>query len=211
MPKHPAQYSKEIIEALEPLLKDSPAVFDPFAGTGERLGQLCDKLQINFSGIDIEDWEGDSRILLGDATQASSYPDCEHHLVTSPTYANGMNDHFEPKDDSTRRTYRVGLGRALHDNNTGRYGIRSGSRSFDRYKELNEQAVGLWMAEKVFLNVSDFIHKNEVYPLVDWWKELMESRYKLVEEVLVHTPRYRFGDNHGARVDSESITVWELT
>ena len=65
---HPAQYSAAVLERFEVLLGGIPAVnqplvFDPFAGPGTRLGRLCDKLDMRFAGIDIEDWPGhDSRV-----------------------------------------------------------------------------------------------------------------------------------------------------
>lgn len=215
-PKHPAPYSKQIIEALETILPEYgyKNIIDPFAGTGIRLGDLCEKLSINFYPTDIEDWG--TGVPIGDATDLTVYAWAKNRddttIVTSPTYANAMNDHFNPKDNSDRRTYRIGLGKSLHENNTGRYGVRAGKKSMNKYMDLHRQAIDNWTNCNLpaIVNVSDFIHKKEVYPLVDWWKREMKFvGYKLVEEVDVATPRYRFGKNNEARVEVEKVMVFQ--
>lgn len=93
---HQARYSQAILDSIELKLGLTPAanalpVFDPFAGEGRGLGHVCDKLEIPFSGIDLEDWEGhDHRVRQADATDIENYPDERHLIICSPTYANGM-------------------------------------------------------------------------------------------------------------------------
>lgn len=43
VPVHPAQYSPEVIDVLRHLIAPGEHVHDPFAGTGLRLGALCDE------------------------------------------------------------------------------------------------------------------------------------------------------------------------
>lgn len=219
--EHPACFSPEIIAALTPILSelDLP-VHDPLAGTGERLGRLCDELGLDFTGTEIEEeFIVDERVSVGDSTQRDSYPravagmpDVDPRnpgfvVVTSPTYGNGMNDSFEAKDDSKRHTYRAALGRPLHANNTGGYGIRRGESAMNTYWDLHRQAVR-WWPDRAVVNVSDFIHSGAPFPLVDGWKRLLgEHGYAITDEIKVATKRQGFGANREARVETESILI----
>ena len=205
MTTHPTQYSQSLLEIIAPELDEK--IHDPFAGTGIRLGKLCDELGKTFSGTDIEDWGGDPRVKRGDSTQLSSYPEGSYQIVTSPVYPNGMADHFKPKDTSRRRTYRVGLGKSLQENNAGRYSVRAGSKAADKYWEINKEAIICWatLGWSGFVNVSDFIHKGEVYPLVGMWRDLLAQQGFYVEQyATVLTPRYRLGTNRSKRVPYEA-------
>lgn len=148
--RHPARYTPAIIDALEPVIGHyGLPVHDPFAGTGERLGELCDRLGVSFTGADLEVWrDRDRRVAQGDALDPCAYPAGPHLIVTSPTYGNGVNDNHDARDGSRRHTYRAALGRPLREHNTGRYGIRRGKASWSRYWDLNTRAVRLWAARR---------------------------------------------------------------
>lgn len=209
---HPAQFHPNIIDALRVELRDDDRlVFDPFAGVGTRLGAMCNDLDLEFAGIDIEDWpDHDLRVDQGDATDLNQYPARPFVVVTSPSYPNGISDHFEPKDTSRRFTYRIALGQPLHNNNTGRYSIRGGKKSWRRYWDLATDAVECWSSYSVdaYVNVKSFVHNKEVVDLPRLWRVLMESRgYEVVAELEVDCPGLRMGANHDARVDYETILV----
>lgn len=213
--EHPARYTPAIIDALGLIIEEHGLpVFDPFAGTGERLGELCDALGVAYSGTDLEEWPGrDPRVAQGDATDEASYPVGPHLVATSPTYGNGLADHFEARDGSRRYTYRAALGRPLHENNTGRYGRRAGLRSWSTYWSLNTEAVRLWAALgwPAAVNVKDFIHAGERVPLVDLWALLLENRgYRITRRLEVPCPGIRHGANSAARVDHEVILCAEV-
>lgn len=208
---HPAPYSVEIINALRNILPTvlprATIVHDPFAGDGKRLGALCDELGLPFSGCDIEDWPGrDERIFVRDSTTRFAYPVGPHIIVTSPTYNNGVNDHFEPKDDSRRLTYRSRLGRPLHVNNTGRYSGRASKAGEEAYWRLNEKCVALWPST-VVVNVKDSVRSGTIYRLVDQWEAMLEDYGYAVNRVNVETPGWRLGTNSDARVDNEVILI----
>lgn len=94
---HPARYSAVLLDALRPILAAAPHVHDPFAGTGERLGALCDELGVSFTGTEIEpEFAEDRRVMVGDSRDAGTYPRLPHWIVTSPVYPNGMADNFRP-------------------------------------------------------------------------------------------------------------------
>jgi Protein of unknown function (DUF3631)/Domain of unknown function (DUF3854) len=215
---HPARFSTELLPAIaRPLADWRLPVHDPFAGTGERLGHLCDELGLEFSGTEIEpEWIVDTRVRQGDSTDAGAYPTGEYVVATSPTYPNGMADHFRARDDSRRHTYRQalqrtrdGADRPLHVNNTGRYNIRRGEQIEAQYWTLVRAAVAHW-PDRAVVNVKDFYYENtKIYPLVDKWTELLEGYgYEVVTRDDVRTPGQRHGANR-QRVDTEAVLICE--
>ncbi len=210
---HPAQYTPSIIGVFERIfgIFVPKMVFDPFAGTGLRLGALCDKWEVPFAGCDIEDWAGkNERITVADATQPYSYPAGEFTVITSPTYGNGINDHFKPTDSSKRFTYRVALGHELHKRNSGRYGIRGGKKAWSNYWRINHEAIRCWRNHRVnvIVNVKAFIHGGKTIDLPELWvDELDEQGYNIQDVIEVPTPGIRFGSNHDARIDHEVIIL----
>jgi hypothetical protein len=210
---HPARWSPALLDVIRPIIVSlGLPVHDPFAGTGERLGRLCDELDLDFSGTELEEpYIVDDRVWAGDATDPATCPEWDHVVVTSPVYPNGMADHYEAKDGSPRMNYRVGLARItgedrpLAENNMGRYSVRRGPRAEEKYWAIAEAAAQWWPAH-VVLNVSDFVHQGERYTLVERWRELLEGLGYVVQATHdVETPRARRGENHRARVEAETV------
>jgi hypothetical protein len=215
-PKHPARFSEQLLPVLAgPLAAWGLPVHDPFAGTGERLGGLCDQLGLTFTGAEIEpEWIVDERVARGDSTEASTYPTGEYVIATSPSYPNGMSDHFKASDSSKRNTYRqalaetIGHDRPLHENNSGRYGVRYGAGAEARYWRIVRRAVGHWPA-LVAVNVKDFYTAGELYPLVGKWIALLEQAgYAITDRTDVPCPGQRFGANRD-RAETEAVLVAE--
>lgn len=210
--KHPAPFTESIIEELALLIPAcAPSrwvgVHDPFAGEGRRLGALCDKLGYKFTGTDLEPWKDrDSRVRVGDSTDPTTYPTGPFIVATSPTYNNGVNDHFLPRETSRRLTYRVAAGRPLHVNNTGRYSGRGSKKGEVAYWELTRKVVAHWPGT-CLVNVKDSTRAGTTYPLVDLWTALLcEFEYD-VRRVEVECPGWRFGTNHEKRAEVEAILV----
>lgn len=209
--KHPAPFSEPIVETLRRLLPmwvpTSVLVHDPFAGEGVRLGRLCDQLGYTFSGSDLELWrDGDRRVVLGDATDAASYPTRRFVVVTSPTYNNGVNDHFVPRDVSDRMTYRVAAGHELHENNTGRYSGRGSKAAEHTYWRITRESVAHW-PELTIVNVKDSMRGRKLYPFVELWRALLIEHGYSLTQLDVPCPGWRVGTNHEARVETEAIIV----
>lgn len=227
---HPARYSGAVIDrfikligSYEADLAEVTTLFDPFAGTGERLAEL-QATGYQVSGIELQRSLIVNRSIVkqGDATRAKRYPGVPYAIVTSPVYPNGVADSHRANDTSKRFTYTVanrlnGGGDELHPNNMGRYGYRGtkrGGRSERRaaYWRLARQAVDIWTGDPncrmVFLNVSDFLSGSEVEPLTaDWRSLLREFGWKIDKTVKVATPRNRGNANSEQRVDHEAIIV----
>lgn len=211
---HPAQFTESIIDELEVLIpKFVPAgriIHDPFAGAGVRLGALCDRLGYEFTGTDLEAWrEGDSRVAVGNSRYAASYPTRPHAEVTSPTYNNGVNDHFKPSIATHRRrrlTYRVAAGRPLHSDNTGRHSGRSSKKGEARYWSITRDVVAQW-SDIAIVNVKDSIRAGAIYPLVEMWTSLLAAHGYTIERFDVPCPGFRWGANRELRADTEAILV----
>ena len=209
---HPVPYTPSLIEALGvrlvPLhVPEGVAVHDPFAGDGHRLAEMCDAIGRVYTGTDIEVWpESDERVRLGDSTDPATYPEHAHAIVTSPSYNNGVNDHFLPRETSRRLTYRTALGRALHDNNTGRWSGRSSARAEAEYWRISEEVVRCW-PPIALVNVKDSIRAGEVYPLVRLWERLLRRHGYRTSTTMVATPSFRLGRNGEKRAESEAIII----
>jgi len=212
--EHPSQWSPEVLVAMTPVLRQlHMAIHDPFAGTGVRLGALCDKLRLTFTGTELEqEFIVEPRVRQGDSTWPDSYPTQPHVIVTSPVYPNGMADHFRASEPEGRHTYRqaihrlTGEDRPLHESNMGRYSIRRGEKAFQTYAVLATAAAGWWFPSVVVLNVSDFYVGDERFPLVRYWRELLKALgYKFAADIEVKTRRQGHGVNRDRRVECEVI------
>lgn len=236
---HPARFSKEVVDAIQLILEPVVAgiwrpqhIHDPFAGTGERLRELCYQFgpPLTFSGTEIEpefivvDSDPQGFIFEGDATVAGTYPDPTVYfyiIVTSPAYPNGMADSWAAQDPSKRKNYRraleeiTGEDRQLHVNNQGRYGYRgttAKSKKRVEYWRIARESVRNWSgASLVVVNVSDFIYSklgiDHTEPVVAEWDNLLKEHGWQTYRVPVGTRRMRHGANSDKRVPAEWILV----
>lgn len=220
---HPARFTPSIVTALGSHLRSKAlkapgrpiGVHDPFGGTGERLGALCDELGLNFSGTEIEpEFIMDTRVRPGDSTLAETYPLWRHLVCTSPTYPNGVNDHFKASDKSKRYTYRsalagiLGHDRPLHPNNTGQHGnrFRRSRKSEDEYWRLHHLCVR-WWPEWVIVNVKDVVAERYTVHVVAAWRRLLgEHGYLIYEVEKVPVTGIQHSPNR-VRAETESIIV----
>lgn len=216
--EHPARYSPQILDVVAPILIEfGLPVHDPFAGTGERLGRLCDVHNLTFTGTEIEpEFIVDKRVRHGDSTDAASYPSGGFVVFTSPVYPNGMADHFAAKDGSRRHTYRqalaanLGHDRPLHDNNMGRYGnrFRRSAACEQKHFDLARRCVRHW-PDRAVVNVKDVVAASYRVPVGDLWRSLLERFGYRVEVSEVATPGQRHGANGGLRAAGELVLVCE--
>lgn len=237
---HPCPFSREVIDGFEriilrewPTFMGRPVFHDPWAGPGERLGELAKRLFLCWSGTEIEEtFIVHPGVMLGDSTDPTTYPWHPSHrnydlalgwgwvVITSPVYPNGMADNYARLGD-VRRTYKQSIAEAegavrdLHENNMGQYGYRGTDREGrslrrKRYWDLADRSVVHWASARMALvNVSDFIHSNgDVEPVITDWVALLERHgWKVAETYEVATRGYRNGANRDARTDGEVILV----
>lgn len=215
---HPAPYSEAVLAMFGNLGPfEGARVHDPFAGTGERLGQLADERGWAFTGTELEkEFICDPRVVEGNACDAETYPAPGYFVVTSPAYPNGIADDFNAQDGSERRTYRSSLAklaggdRPLHADNQGRWGYRGTPIHSARravYWSIADRAVRNWAgASELFVNVSDFMHRDRTEPVVERWAGVLHRNGWMIGSAWpVLTMRYRNGANSAARVANEVI------
>jgi hypothetical protein len=214
---HPCQFTPAILDEIGIVVDELRLpVHDPFAGTGERLGGLCDRIGVPFSGTEIEpEFVVDLRVDPGDSTLPLTYPPPPYMVVTSPVYPNGMTDHFEAKDASRRHTYRqalaaiLGHDRPLHPNNMGRWGNRH--RRSDRTEQVHFEIANRcirWWPEWAVVNVKDVVATTYKVPVVVTWELMLEHHgYRIVQAIHVPCPGQRHGANRDLRCDHEVVLV----
>lgn len=224
---HPARFSDSIVQYLKTVLEEGEHVHDPFAGTGEFLGQLADEIGFRFTGTEIEQsFIVDPRVKVGDSTLAETYPRRYSWVgCTSVVYPNGVADNFATSDKEKkvwkRNTYRHSIVRAtngeqteLTPNNMGAFGYRGTKRegrSLKRqaYWDLAERCVVHWGgARKFFLNVSDFVSGDDIEPVTDDWRKLFENHgWTVIDVEHIPTPRYLNASDasRDQRMDAETV------
>lgn len=213
--KHPAEYTDKFIPIFAEKLKHCANVLDPMAGTGK----IALIKKYGFNGIiycnDIEhEWtdkyKGVDFWSIGDAACMDFDDSFFDAVCTSPTYGNRMADHYKPKDNSKRITYRVYLGHELNKLNTGRmqWGKAYRSTSIKIYKECTRvlKQDGLFI-----LNMSDHIRQWSQVFVTDWHKRvLINAGFECINDEKIKTPRMGFGANSDLRVAHERVLTFIL-
>jgi len=192
-----------VLDVIAPLILPGDHVHDPFAGTGHRLGALCDSIGAIYTGADLENWEGhDPRVVVGNARDPLSYPDGRYLLVTSPVYVNKrLADYANGPTPNTktkgRRDYALSLGRPLHPDNFARWTGKPSKA--DTYWELHAEVAKLW-PRRVIVNVDEPIG-------VRWCTLLHDAGYRVSDVRPAHTRRHRGLANDQIRADCEVVIL----
>lgn len=223
--RHPAKYSDALLPVIREAVQDWwlgycdlddfrwPVVLDPFGGVGKIHGLAL--LGVTTVSHELE-WEwvvqGKDQVnaangvnVQGNALQLPFRDGCVDVVVTSPTYGNRMADKHNARDGSRRNTYTHAMGRKLHEQNSGTMQWGKAYREF-HWSAWKEVVRVLRPGGLFVLNVSDHVRKEQIVG-VSRWHRLVAERLglELTGQVLVETPRLRFGENHGARVDGEMV------
>lgn len=218
--KHPAKYSKKILETIEYLLdkyQGTGTVLDPFGGVGG-IHSLRKLPQRETLAIEIEpEWARISAELgptiTGDFLDPGepnpfSYDGTINAVVTSPTYGNRMADHHEAKDDSKRNTYRHTLGRELSA------GSSAGLQWGDEYKSFHEKAwAKVWRLlppDGLFiLNCKDHIRKHKLIAVTAWHDTTIRKLgFERLEQQAVLVGGNRQGENGQVRIGFEWVIAY---
>jgi hypothetical protein len=212
VPRHPAQYSWEILPVLERMARPYAKVLDVFAGTGVRLLSIRPDAYLN----EIEPkWAAISqrqtdRSFVGDA-QCLRWADGEFDaVITSPVYGNRMADHHNAKDGSRRMTYRHCLGEPLQPNNAGEIEWGHRYQNFHGVAWLEVRRV-LRLGGGFILNVKDHIRDGQRVDVTGWHIDwLCRLGFRLIEHAQVDTPGMGFGQNGDKRMPYESVIHFVL-
>ena len=211
-PRHPARYTDVLLPVFAELLQGSVRILDPFGGTGKvfELEALLPGAQIEAIEIEPEWAAMHPKTTLGNAL-ALPWPSAHFDaVVTSPTYGNRMADHHNAKDGSRRITYRHTLGRELHPHNAGSLQWGDGYRDFHA-KAWTEARRVLRPGGRFVLNIKDHIRRGHRQQVTAWHCEALQALgFVEVEHKRVDCPGQRFGQNGHARIDYESVILFEL-
>ncbi len=216
--KHPAKYSSPILAVFERLIRDERGargplrVFDPFAGVG-RIHTLA-RDDVTTLGMEIEpEWaachgrtlRGDSLTFMADCARQRTSFDL---VITSPCYGNRFADHHNARDESVRRSYRHDLGRMPTEGSSATLHWGPAYKAF--HAKAYSLIYGVVRPPGLFvLNVSDFVRKGQRVHAVAWHEgAAWGAGFTLERHVQVATPRMRHGQNHAARVETESVLVF---
>lgn len=213
-PKHPAKYTDKFIPIFAELLQGCKNVLDPLSGVG-KLALIQDygyTGDVYLNELECE-WAYQAQrratITTVDA-EYLPYRDAYFSAIcVSPVYGNRYADHHDAKDSSRRVTYKHYLGRDLTAGNTG--AMQWGPEYRQKHELIWAECYRVLQDGGIFiLNISDHIRDGVVAPVTDWHIGFLTSiGLTVVEHRKIPTQRMRFGKNHKARVEHESIIVFQ--
>jgi len=217
---HPATFTPAVLDVIRDVLLAERElqgreleVLDPFAGTGGI--HALDVLDgINTYGLELEpEWAGQHPdTMVGDATDIPDPDNTFDAVATSPAYGNRMADAYDGRDGSTRRTYRLALGRPLTEGSGAGLQFHN-SRRGDGYRDLHAKAIAEMVrvvkpGGLIVVNMKNHIRGGYLQLAVEWWlQKLLEHGCAIVEIRRVPVTGYGFGQNGDLRVDAEHVIV----
>lgn len=176
---HPARFSKKVIAAIDKYLPAGSAIHDPWAGTGQRLGELADKRGAVFTGTELEDcFILDHRVVQGNSIDRETYPLHPHVIVTAPCLPNSVSRNCKTMKTYTYRAHkmaRMGPEAGLGLDNMGRYYYHYNSygSNFSKYWDIAEKSVKQWKAPLAIVSLSDYTQEKKFVAFSNTWTDLM--------------------------------------
>lgn len=215
---HPARFSYKLYDIMADALRrefgeeEDFLALDPFAGIGGIHNLAYHIPNIMSVGVEIEkEWAechpntitGDSRFL-----DKMFEPDTFDAIVTSPTYANRLADNFTPKDDSTRLSYQLSLGRKLTEGTTANK--QWGAEYRDLHFNIWKQCWHVLRPNGIFvLNIKDHVRNHKIVPVTDFHIEaLTRIGFRMEAHEYVPLNGYRYGKNFKSRMKYESVITF---
>lgn len=205
--KFPAAFSPTVLHVLRDLLVDVDRCLDPFGGIG-RLRQVSNPRRVFLNEIEPEWARAGKADTIGNALCLPYKDQVFDAIATSPTWANRLADHHNPKDGSVRRSYKFDLGRALHPHNSGQ--LHWGTKYRDFHRQAWEECRRVLRTGGILvLNVSDHIRLGKRKRVSAWHVEALKYLGFVQEKAIrVRTKRMRYGANSDKRVKNEMVYLF---
>jgi hypothetical protein len=222
--KHPAPYSDAligpIVAMLEPWVEPGGRMlYDPMAGTGERLRMIAKLLTVDCCGCEIEpEFIVDNGIFPIDCT---TYTEEHPVILTSPAYGNRMADQYlgTPIERATRaasgkmprrRSYAIALGRQVALGSGARWQWAENYRRSHEAIMRHIVKVNLTSNGVFLLNVASHFRATVYQPVAEWYlATLIGLGLKLIDYRFELTPGFRDGQNRELRVGGEHLYLFQ--
>jgi hypothetical protein len=221
--RHPAPFSEVLLDYMVEMLKErvgnNETIYDPMAGSGERLSDLAEMLGCQMAGSEIEpEFIVDQRVVARDCLDHEGrYP----VVVTSPAYGNRFADQYlgtpaEQMERATsgktprRRSYAIALGRRCSDGSGAALQWGDNYRGL-HYRILRHVVHSNMTDDGVFLlNVASHFRASEYQHVAEWFLSVCVSHLglPLIDYRFVPTPGFRDGQNREARVGGEHLFLF---
>lgn len=216
---HPAEYSAEVLVAIDRVLGDylppvdmtaRRRIVDTYAGKGSGVDRWS-AAGYHAVGLELEpEWAiASPLVVVADVLEPPFRNEAFDAVVCSPCYGNRMADHHEATDDSTRITYTHKLGRLPS----------SGSAAIlqwgNEYRTHHEDAARSWFHllppgedGLIVVNMKNHVRADVEQLVTEWWVNmLLVAGCRLLEVVRVPTPGMGFGANGDKRTECEFLIV----
>ena len=206
-PQHPAKYTDALLSTFVKMLKGCNKILDPFGGTGKvfLLNHWYPNAEIQAVEIEPEWAAINPRVTLGNALALPWEDGYFDAICTSPTYGNRMADKLPESGAWERLGYADKLGRNLSPDNSG--SLQWGEKYREFHVKAWKEATRVLKPSGIFvLNIKNHIRNGEEQFVTEWHIETLERLgYKVIEHKKIKTPSMRYGQNHEARIEYESV------
>lgn len=214
---HCAKFSTELFTTIHEFIGSRPRIYDPMAGTGERLRQMYPNAILHGSEIEpeyaaVSDW-----IVARDLRD---YHGRHKAIVTSPPYGNRMADQYlgtpaeralraETGKKPRRNSYAIDLGRPVTEGSPA--GLQWGERYRETMSDIWRHIItkNMEIDGVLVVNVASHFRDGQYQPVAEWTADVITEILVCAKMRFIPTPGLRDGQNSESRVGGEMVYLFE--